>query len=261
MALNLDLNSDFSSVGLKLGPFDVIIVGGGPGGTFAAIYTARSELRTLVIDKGLTAGALGITSKISNYPGVPGTVTGADLVETMRVQAQSFGAEFITDKVVGVDLAGEPKLVFAGTNTFETKAIILATGSMGRTNVVKGESELLGHGVSYCATCDGAFFRDQTVAVIGNNDEAPGRAFSYVKSPSVACGKGERQSQDYDSSGRSSQGDFRRRTGDRRAYTFQGRSRDIVAGHRCFCLLAGQTADYRLPDGSTANEPRRLLAC
>ncbi len=154
------------------GMYDVVIIGGGPAGSAAAIYTARADLRTLVIDKGLTAGALGITSKISNYPGVAGTVTGAEIVETIREQAQSFGAEYLNDKVVGVDLHSDPKQVFSGSNAFQTKTVILATGSMGRTNTVEGEQNLLGRGVSYCATCDGAFFRNRPVAVVGNNDEA-----------------------------------------------------------------------------------------
>jgi thioredoxin reductase (NADPH) len=161
--------------------YDVIIIGGGPGGASAAIYTARADLRTLVIDKGLTAGALGITSKISNYPGVPGPVSGAELVEIMRGQAESFGATFLTDKVVGIDISSEMKSVFAGTATYTAKAIVLATGSMGRTNTVPGEAEFLGRGVSYCATCDGAFFRDQDVAVIGNNDEALEEALYLTK--------------------------------------------------------------------------------
>jgi len=161
--------------------YDVIIIGGGPAGTSAAIYTARADLRTLVIDKGLTAGALGVTAKISNYPGVPGPVSGAELVDTMRQQAESFGAEFLTDKVVGVDLFSDPKMVMAGTNTYQTKTLIVATGSMGRTSSVAGEVEFLGRGVSYCATCDGAFFRGQPVAVIGNNDEALEEALFLTK--------------------------------------------------------------------------------
>jgi len=181
MTFSLDLNMDFAAAGARPTSYDVIVIGGGPGGSAAAIYTARSELKTLVIDKGVTAGALGITSKISNYPGVPGTVTGAELVDTMRQQAKSFGAEFLTDKVVGIDLSVEPKLVFAGTNTFETKVVILATGSMGRTKVVDGEEALLGRGVSYCATCDGAFFRDQAVVVVGNNEEALEEALFLTK--------------------------------------------------------------------------------
>ncbi|MFO7682773.1 MAG: FAD-dependent oxidoreductase [Chloroflexota bacterium] len=172
--MSFDLNLDMGLSRLDGGDnhYDVIIIGGGPGGASAAIYTARADLKTLVIDKGLTAGALGITAKISNYPGVPGAVTGAELVEIMRAQAESFGAQFLTDKVVGVDLKSEPRMVMAGTDVFYAKVIILATGSMGRTSSVKGEEEFLGRGVSYCATCDGAFFRNKTVAVIGNNDEA-----------------------------------------------------------------------------------------
>ncbi len=161
--------------------YDVIIIGGGPAGASAAIYTSRSDLRTLVIDKGLTAGALGVTAKISNYPGIIGPISGAELVEIMRTQAESFGAKFITDKVVGVDLRSEPKQVMAGTGTFSAKAVILATGAMGRTGSTPGEEEFLGRGVSYCATCDGAFFRDRPVAVVGNNDEAAEEALFLSK--------------------------------------------------------------------------------
>ncbi len=178
--MSFDLSLGMSAEGMD-NNYDVIIIGGGPGGASAAIYTARADLRTLVIDKGLTAGALGITAKISNYPGVPGPVSGAQLVEIMRSQAQSFGAEFLTDKVVGVDISNEIKTVITGTGTFSAKALVLATGSMGRTNSVPGEAEFLGRGVSYCATCDGAFFRDQDVAVIGNNDEALEEALFLTK--------------------------------------------------------------------------------
>ncbi len=163
---------DFSLGAKEQELYDVVIIGGGPGGASAALYASRADLKTLVIDKGLTAGALGITAKISNYPGVPGPISGEELVKIMRKQAESFGAKFMTDKVVGVSLDGDIKMVFAGPNTYNAKVIILATGSMGRTSVVKGEEALLGRGVSYCATCDGAFFREQEVAVIGNNDEA-----------------------------------------------------------------------------------------
>ena len=162
-------------------PYDVIIIGGGPAGASAAIYTSRSDLRTLVIDKGLTAGALGVTAKISNYPGIVGPISGAELVDIMRKQAESFGAEFITDKVVGVDLMSSPKQVMAGTGSFSAKAVILATGAMGRTSQTPGEEEYLGKGVSYCATCDGAFFRGKPVAVVGNNDEAAEEALFLSK--------------------------------------------------------------------------------
>ncbi len=178
--MNLELNLGMSGMDTD-SEYDVIIIGGGPGGASTAIYTARADLRTLVIDKGLTAGALGITSKINNYPGVPGPLSGAELVEIMRAQAESFGAQFLTDKVVGIDLTSETKSVFAGTGTYTAKAVVLATGSMGRTSAVPGEEEFLGRGVSYCATCDGAFFRDQDVAVIGNNDEALEEALFLTK--------------------------------------------------------------------------------
>lgn len=178
MELNLGMGLGGSN---EVKEYDVVIIGGGPAGASAAIYTARSDLRTLVIDKGLTAGALGVTAKISNYPGVVGPVSGAELVEIMRSQAESFGAEFITDKVVGVDMRSDPKTVMGGTGTFTTKAVIMATGSMGRTSQVPGEEKLLGRGVSYCATCDGAFFRNVPVAVVGNNDEAAEEALFLTK--------------------------------------------------------------------------------
>ena len=152
--------------------YDVLIIGGGPAGATAAIYASRAGLSTLVIDKGLTAGALGITNKIANYPGILGEIGGAELLDIMRKQALSFGATFVTDKVIGVDLLSEEKSVFGNGGTYIGRAVIIATGSMGRGKRVKGEDELLGKGVSYCATCDGAFFREQEVAVVGNSDEA-----------------------------------------------------------------------------------------
>ena len=152
--------------------YDVVIIGGGPAGATAALYAARADLKTVVIDKGLTAGALGLTTKIANYPGVPGEVSGAELVKTMRAQAEQFGARFVQDKVQAVDLESDPKMIFANGGTYITRAVVIATGAMGRGHRVPGEDRLLGHGVSYCATCDAAFFRDQVVAVAGNTDEA-----------------------------------------------------------------------------------------
>ncbi len=149
---------------------DVIIIGGGPAGATAAIYTARAGLKTLVIDKGLTAGALGITGKIANYPGF-GEISGAELLERMRTQARTFGAQFISDRVIGVDLLSETKTVFANASTYAARSVIIATGSMGRKTLVKGEEKFLGRGVSYCAVCDAAFFRSQEVVVAGSSDE------------------------------------------------------------------------------------------
>jgi len=161
--------------------YDVIIIGGGPAGASAAIYTARGKYRTLVIDKGLTAGALGLTHKIANYPGVPGEVSGAELLQTMRDQARAFGAEFVQDKVLSVDLHSDPKIIFAGEGTYTARAVVLATGSMGRARGVRGEEEFLGRGVSYCATCDAAFFQGRDVVVAGNNDEAVEEALHLAK--------------------------------------------------------------------------------
>ena len=161
--------------------WDVVIIGGGPAGTTAAIYTARAGLSTLVIDKGLTAGALGITSKIANYPGIKEEISGSDLLQNMRNQAESFGAVYDSDKVIGTELNGEIKTVFTNNNVYNTRSIIISTGSMGRGKRVKGEDELLGHGVSYCATCDAAFFKNMEVAVAGSSDEAIEEALFLTK--------------------------------------------------------------------------------
>jgi thioredoxin reductase (NADPH) len=152
--------------------YDTLIIGGGPAGTTAGIYAARAGLKTAILDRGLTSGALAITQKIANYPGVEGAISGADLLQTMRRQADQFGVAFIDDKAVGTDLNAEPKLVIGNLNTYQAKTIIIATGSMGRSNLLKGEAELLGKGVSYCAICDGAFFKNKSVFVAGSSDEA-----------------------------------------------------------------------------------------
>ncbi len=161
--------------------YDVLIIGGGPAGATAAIYTARAGLSTLVIDKGLTAGALGITGKIANFPGVTEQITGAELLERMRGQAESFGAQFVSDKVIGVELTGPEKTVYGNQATYTARSVIISTGSMGRGSRVKGEDQLLGRGVSYCATCDGAFYRDKEVVVAGNSDEAVEEALFLTK--------------------------------------------------------------------------------
>ncbi|MER3474509.1 MAG: thioredoxin reductase [Armatimonadota bacterium] len=157
------------SVGGQDKVYDVAIIGGGPAGT-TAIYTARANLKTLVIDKGIANGALGITSKIANYPGIPEPISGEELLRRMRQQAESFGAVFVQDRIQAIVLY--PKVLFGNAGTYSAKTVIIATGSMGRGNRVPGEERLLGRGVSYCATCDAAFFRGEEVAVVGNSEEA-----------------------------------------------------------------------------------------
>ena len=152
--------------------YDILIIGGGPAGATAGIYAARAGLKVGILDKGLTTGALGTTNKIANYPGIDGEIGGSELLQVMRKQAMDFGAEFINDKALGTDLSSSPKAIFGNFGVYSARSIIIATGSMGRTNLIKGEAELLGRGVSYCAVCDAAFFKGKDVAVIGKSDEA-----------------------------------------------------------------------------------------
>ncbi|HWI60445.1 MAG TPA: FAD-dependent oxidoreductase [Symbiobacteriaceae bacterium] len=162
------------------GEYDVVIIGGGPGGATAALYTARADLKTVVLDKNLSAGALGMTTNVDNYPGMP-NATGPEIVRTIRGQAESFGAEFRQEQVIGVSLDGEEKEVYTAEGSYKARAVILATGGMGRSNFVPGEEALVGRGVSYCATCDAAFFRDQPVAVVGSGEQATEEAIFLAK--------------------------------------------------------------------------------
>lgn len=170
------LNLSSLKTGLDGGPreqtYDVLIIGGGPAGATAALYAARADLKTAVLDKAIVAGALAVTSKIANYPGIPMVLTGVELLQIMRDQAASFGAEFITAQVLSADLAGDPKELQTSVGPYRGRVVIIATGKMGRKGKIPGEEEFLGRGVSYCATCDAAFFRDQVVAVVGSSREA-----------------------------------------------------------------------------------------
>lgn len=152
--------------------YDVIIIGGGPAGLTAGIYSARANLKTIILDKSKTAGALAYASLIENYPGMEKPLTGKELLERIRRQAISFGAQYKEEQVVGLDLVSETKEVITMGGSYKGKAVIIATGSMGRKPTIKGEGELLGRGVSYCAVCDAPFFRKKTVAVLGDSEEA-----------------------------------------------------------------------------------------
>jgi thioredoxin reductase (NADPH) len=151
---------------------NVIIVGSGPAGYTAAVYAARANLRPLVIEGVQSGGALVTTTDVENFPGFPDGVMGPDLMDQMRKQAERFGAELLTDDATRVDLAGPVKTVWVGDTAYRAKAVILATGSAWRPLDVPGEQALLGHGVSSCATCDGFFFRNQDVVVVGGGDSA-----------------------------------------------------------------------------------------
>jgi len=152
--------------------YDVVIIGGGPAGLAAAQYAARANLKTLVLDKSPSAGALAFASKIENYPGLEKPLSGRELLDIFRKQAVGFGAEYVEAQVIGVNISGNVKEVFTMEKNFSGKTVIIATGSMGRKPAIKGEGEFLGRGVSYCAICDAAFFKGKTVCVIGSSEEA-----------------------------------------------------------------------------------------
>jgi len=152
---------------------NVIIIGSGPAGYAAALYAARANLKPLVFEGSVTAGgALMTTTEVENYPGFPDGVLGPDLMDSMRKQAERFGAELVADDVTGVELRADPKEVTASGETYLTKSVIIASGSRYRELGVPGEKRLAGHGVSFCATCDGFFFRGKDIAVVGGGDSA-----------------------------------------------------------------------------------------
>jgi thioredoxin reductase (NADPH) len=158
---------------------DVIIIGSGPAGYTAAIYAARADLRPLVFEGSVTAGgALMNTTEVENFPGFPAGIQGPELMDNLRGQAERFGAELVPEDVVAVRLGGEIKEVdtgdeqWGGITTHRARAVILATGSAYRELGIESEKRLSGRGVSWCATCDGAFFKEQDIAVVGGGDSA-----------------------------------------------------------------------------------------
>jgi thioredoxin reductase (NADPH) len=152
---------------------NVIIIGSGPAGYTAAVYSARAELKPLVFEGSVTAGgALMNTTDVENFPGFPDGIMGPDLMDNMRKQAERFGAELIADDVVEVDLRANPKVIKTHTDTYYAKSVILAMGSRYRELGLDSEKRLSGHGVSWCATCDGFFFRNKDIVVVGGGDTA-----------------------------------------------------------------------------------------
>jgi thioredoxin reductase (NADPH) len=152
---------------------DVIIIGSGPAGYTAALYAARARLHPLLFEGSVTSGgALMNTTDVENFPGFPDGVLGPDLMDAIRKQAERFGAELVADDVTEVDLESSPKVIKTADGIHLAKTVIIATGSGYRELGVTGEKRLSGHGVSWCATCDGFFFRDQDIVVVGGGDSA-----------------------------------------------------------------------------------------
>src|SRR6476659_7397409 len=151
---------------------DLIIVGGGPAGYTAALYAARANLEPLVIEGITFGGQLMITSDVENYPGYADGVMGPSMMQDFRRQAERFGAAFVTDDVTRVDLSQRPFRVWVGDDEYLTESVIVATGASARQLGLDSERTLQGRGVSYCATCDAAFFRDKVVVVVGGGDSA-----------------------------------------------------------------------------------------
>lgn len=152
--------------------YDLIIIGGGPAGLTAGLYNARARLDVLLLEQFAPGGQVLTTDWVENYPGFPDGISGFELVDKMKAQAENFGLTIRNEEVVRLDLSNEKKIVVTNKGSMETKAIILASGAKWKKLGIEGEELLTGKGVSYCATCDGPFYKDQEVAVIGGGDTA-----------------------------------------------------------------------------------------
>jgi thioredoxin reductase (NADPH) len=160
---------------------ELIIIGGGPAGYTAALYAARANLRPLVIEGFAWGGQLMITSDVENYPGYPDGIMGPEMMQDFRRQSERFGAEFVTDDVTKVDFSEQPFRVWVGHKEHTAEAVIVATGASARQLGLESERSLQGRGVSYCAVCDAAFFRDKQVVVVGGGDSAMEEAIFLTK--------------------------------------------------------------------------------
>lgn len=161
--------------------YDFVTIGGGPAGASAAVYASRGSMKTLVIDKAPASGTLAITHKIANYPGVREELTGLELLERMQWQAKDFGTTFVRTNVLAVDFSKEIKELEVPEGTIKAKSIFIAVGAKAPSSKIKGEEEFTGRGVSYCSTCDAAFYKGKTVAVVGDTEEAVSEAYALSK--------------------------------------------------------------------------------
>ncbi|PKN72164.1 MAG: thioredoxin-disulfide reductase [Candidatus Cloacimonetes bacterium HGW-Cloacimonetes-3] len=152
--------------------YDIIIIGAGPAGLSAAIYSARGGLKTAVFEKAFVGGQITVTDEVENYPGFEEPLSGFDLTDKMRKQAERFGTVFHDEEITAIGLEGLCKIIQTKENTYRAKSVIICTGAHPRRLNVPGEEPLTGRGVSYCATCDGALYRDKVVAVVGGGDSA-----------------------------------------------------------------------------------------
>ncbi|MBS3969507.1 MAG: FAD-dependent oxidoreductase, partial [Clostridia bacterium] len=161
--------------------YEVAIIGGGPAGLTAALYTARSGRKTVIIERSMPGGQAALTSWIENFPGFPEGISGPDLMMKFYQQASQFGAEMITEDAVSADLRDEVKIIKTTGRAIEAMSVIIASGAQAKKLGVEGEERFQGRGVSYCATCDGAFFKDKKVAVVGGGDSAVEEAIFLTK--------------------------------------------------------------------------------
>lgn len=167
---------------------DVIIIGSGPAGLSAGLYASRAQLDTLVLTGSVLGGQVSLTNDVDNYPGFPNGLTGQELVEQMQDHAERFGAVVQLDTVTGVDLSQRPFLLKSPYDEYRARALIIATGASPRLLGVPGEAEFTGRGVSYCATCDGWFFKEKEVLVVGGGDSALEEAlFLKVRAHGDSC--------------------------------------------------------------------------
>jgi thioredoxin reductase (NADPH) len=160
---------------------DVVIIGAGPAGLSAAVYTGRARLNTVILEKGMPGGQILLTDFVENYPGFPEGVVPFKLMEDFRKHAEKFGAKIETDEAKGIKKQGDLWHVLGVKGEYPARAVIIATGSVYRKLGIPGEEKLTGRGVSYCATCDGAFFKDKEVAVVGGGDNALTEALFLTK--------------------------------------------------------------------------------